>query len=243
VEDTGGLVITYTYSGPSTGGNTLTFTGGLPVGASMIDSLGVLPLAFEGAYDITIYLHYTRDDHERNNDTLHFSITATTAVPVADIQYNQIGTNYQFSNPNGLPSYTYHWDFGDGNTSTEATPTHSYTIGGTYEVTLIVTGWCGSDTAHLSLEAVGNGTGVSEVMAGNLLTIYPNPSKVDLYIRAIGLKLEQYEVVNTLGQKMMSGRLSGANDKVNISGLSTGAYYIQVQTDKGIAEKAFQVVR
>ena len=34
---------------------------------------------------------------------------------------------------------TYLWDFGDGNTSTEANPTHTYTSGGTFDVTLTVT--------------------------------------------------------------------------------------------------------
>ena len=34
---------------------------------------------------------------------------------------------------------TYAWTFGDGNTSTEANPTHTYTTGGTYTVELTVT--------------------------------------------------------------------------------------------------------
>lgn len=40
---------------------------------------------------------------------------------------------------------TWLWDFGDGNTSTEATPTHTYAEGGSYEVTLTVeTVTCGT---------------------------------------------------------------------------------------------------
>ena len=39
----------------------------------------------------------------------------------------------------GQPPYTYHWDFGDGSTSTEKNPTHTYTTAGTYEVTFTVT--------------------------------------------------------------------------------------------------------
>ena len=40
---------------------------------------------------------------------------------------------------------SYEWDFGDGNGSSEATPTHSYTEVGTYSVTLAVTSPYGDD--------------------------------------------------------------------------------------------------
>ncbi|MEO0723747.1 MAG: PKD domain-containing protein [Bacteroidota bacterium] len=39
---------------------------------------------------------------------------------------------------------SFSWDFGDGNSSTEANPTHTYEIGGSYEVSLTVTNDCGS---------------------------------------------------------------------------------------------------
>ncbi len=38
------------------------------------------------------------------------------------------------------------WDFGDGSTSTEKNPTHTYQAGGMYNVSLTVTNSCGSDT-------------------------------------------------------------------------------------------------
>ena len=42
-------------------------------------------------------------------------------------------------------SATYSWDFGDGNTSTLTSPTHTYATGGTYTVCLTVTDACGTD--------------------------------------------------------------------------------------------------
>ena len=41
---------------------------------------------------------------------------------------------------------SYHWDFGDGSTSTELIPNHKYTRAGLYTITLIVTGSGGADT-------------------------------------------------------------------------------------------------
>lgn len=53
-----------------------------------------------------------------------------------------IGTAINFtdlSNPNGSPITAWDWDFGDGNTSTQQNPSHTYAAGGTYNVTLTVT--------------------------------------------------------------------------------------------------------
>lgn len=44
-----------------------------------------------------------------------------------------IGTIY-----GGIPPYTYHWDFGDGFTSTEQNPTHNYSAVGNYTATFTV---------------------------------------------------------------------------------------------------------
>ena len=41
--------------------------------------------------------------------------------------------------PDGTGPYTYLWDFGDGQTSTQANPVHSYQNAGTYKVSLVVT--------------------------------------------------------------------------------------------------------
>lgn len=46
---------------------------------------------------------------------------------------------------NGLPT-TWFWDFGDGNTSTLSSPTHTYAAAGTYTVCLTVTNACGTDS-------------------------------------------------------------------------------------------------
>ncbi|MEO5890202.1 MAG: PKD domain-containing protein [Ferruginibacter sp.] len=55
------------------------------------------------------------------------------------------------------PVTGYLWDFGDGTTSSEATPAHTYTIPGTYAVTLIITtvGGC-SDTAVMTKGIITN---------------------------------------------------------------------------------------
>ncbi len=48
----------------------------------------------------------------------------------------------------GFEPYSYQWDFGDGNTSTEERPYHTYSSDGTYTVTLTVTDDRGNSDTH-----------------------------------------------------------------------------------------------
>ena len=77
-----------------------------------------------------------------------------TGTVTAD--FNAIGREFcqgpatvRFYN-NSINAGTFHWDFGDGTTSTQRDPVHLYTSNGNYTVTLIAdAGLCGSDTMTL----------------------------------------------------------------------------------------------
>jgi len=55
--------------------------------------------------------------------------------------HGSVGEVLQFtgSAANGTPPYAYHWDFGDGQTSEQQNPTHTYSDIGNYTVVLSVT--------------------------------------------------------------------------------------------------------
>lgn len=52
----------------------------------------------------------------------------------------------------GTDPVSYLWDFGDGTTSTDASPTHMYTLAGTYTVSLTVTNMFGTDVMEFELK-------------------------------------------------------------------------------------------
>ncbi|SFW70248.1 PKD domain-containing protein [Chitinophaga sancti] len=54
-----------------------------------------------------------------------------------------LNTPYQFSNSSITTPLTYQWNFGDGTTSTDATPAHTYTAPGKYTVSLMIEGTTG----------------------------------------------------------------------------------------------------
>ncbi|NRA75536.1 MAG: HYR domain-containing protein [Planctomycetes bacterium] len=77
-------------------------------------------------------------------------IVVTAPAPVADFLANPTSGTYDlvvdFTDSSTGPIDSRLWDFGDGSTSTESNPSHTYTIAGTFTVSLTVTGPGGIDT-------------------------------------------------------------------------------------------------
>ena len=80
----------------------------------------------------------------------------------------------------GLAPYSYQWSFGDGSHSTQATPTHAYTLTGTYQVKLTVTDSEGYSTnSYVNVTVAGSsstpptgGTSSSGISSQNADTGY-----------------------------------------------------------------------
>ena len=79
-------------------------------------------------------------------DTTCMAITVTCPTPVASFTHVVLGSvvNFTIQSSSG-GNATYAWDFGDGNTSTQFNPSHTYANGGNYWVCFTVTTDCGTD--------------------------------------------------------------------------------------------------
>ncbi|MBN1802484.1 MAG: PKD domain-containing protein [Candidatus Lokiarchaeota archaeon] len=94
-----------------------------------------------GTYDVNL----TVIDGNGDNDTVILSIEVQEDLePIADFEADRLvievseSITFSFigSEGNGIASYL--WTFGDGETSTDANPTHTYTTVGNYTVTLSI---------------------------------------------------------------------------------------------------------
>jgi hypothetical protein len=100
-------------------------------------------------------LSSTRGDIEQTKARMQY-LERTSATSLIEVSLEQSKLNIEFTAnksrvkereklwfyvdiAGGFPPYSYEWDFGDGTTSTEQTPTHTYKADGSYTVSLTVT--------------------------------------------------------------------------------------------------------
>lgn len=99
-----------------------------------------------------------------NNALFRFNVTDD--FPVAEFIPPVAGcAPYTVNFRNTGRGTSFQWDFGDGVTSSERNPSHTYAEGGIYTVTLIArqTNGCSeADTQRHQLHVIGNGTSISE---------------------------------------------------------------------------------
>lgn len=97
---------------------------------------------FQGVYNVTITA--TGDTYpETCVDTSRVIIGGISALPKVNFSYQVLDLDYQFSSEI-IEADTFYWDFGEGNTSAEANPAHTFAETGTYTVCLIAQNGCGT---------------------------------------------------------------------------------------------------
>lgn len=103
---------------------------------------------------------YCRTNNSTNCNSAVFKFNIHDDFPIADFDYPQIGCaplTITFTNNSRGDSFL--WDFGDGITSNDTNPTHTYTNGGIFQVTLIAymtNGCITSDTVTNTILVLGN---------------------------------------------------------------------------------------
>lgn len=123
------------------------------------------------------------------------------------------------------------WDFGDGSTSVERNPIHTYAdlANETYIVTLIASNFCCSDTITYSIgQATGLGNNVIQP-----LSITPNPVKDYLNVTIPEGKHGQLNIYDEIGTGIYKNTIYG-NSKVDFSNFPSGIYVVRIISDEKI---------
>ncbi len=149
--------------------------------------------------------------------------------PFAAFSYTIAGLTVSFNNVSQFAT-SWHWDFGDGNTSALQNPSHTYTNSGVYNVCLTATDTCGSDA---SCQAINISLLGSTAVQPSTVGVWPNPFHDDLWIADRGIQVEpmQYEIYDASGRSMLYGRFeSGSGShRLALSGLAPGLYLISIR--------------
>ena len=88
------------------------------------------------------------------SDTDCQSVTIVCDVPATDWSSVTQDLTVSFADMSSQNPTSWLWDFGDGNTSTMQSPSHTYATGGSYSVCLTTTNSCGSNTTCYSIDII-----------------------------------------------------------------------------------------
>lgn len=151
-------------------------------------------------------------------------------------------------NNTSLNATNYHWDFGDGTTTTDQHPYHTYSTSGTYTVTLTAFHCDSSDTAiqTLMLESIPVDTTIDDttindstlslnIFQETTVEFYPNPANESLWISTSTKQPMQFKMYNTNGAEVRAQKLVGKETySIDVNGLPRGLYISQLRCNGSI---------
>ena len=121
------------------------------------------------------------------------------------------------------------WNFGDGGTSTQQNPSHTYSSVGTYIVSLTATNANGSNTETKSSYITANNcTGIDKTENLNSIKIYPNPTDGTLTFES-DIELGHIEIYDMIGRLVYKSRFK---QEIDISHFNDGVYLLKLYSKK-----------
>jgi len=130
------------------------------------------------------------------------------------------------------------WDFGDGLTSSLASPSHTYINTGTYLVRVTVEDNDGSRNTKWKLTSVPvTPTSQHQIYAINDISIYPNPAndRINVMISGVRDNHKTISILNSVGEVVREEESLYQNSTLlNVSTLKNGVYFVRLKLDNQV---------
>jgi PKD repeat protein len=162
-----------------------------------------------------------------------YGFSCNCAPPVTSFNFN-VGSNNTVSYTyNGTTPYdNLEWNFGDGSPiTTGQNPSHQYANEGTYNVCATVTNNCGTNTICKSV-LVTRSNSLEQITSVGKIILYPNPATQQLNVESEVLR-GQIKITNALGQTAIYLPIRSNKTTLDVSSLSNGIYFIQIENETG----------
>lgn len=145
-------------------------------------------------------------------------------IPTVNFLSNMDGMSVTF---NPLPSgfTNYNWQFGDGNATSAANPTHVYANAGVYTVVLTVTDNNGCKASQEKIMDFSTLDILSNKTEG--LKIYPNPARNIVNVSS-DHDLRSLTLSSNQGQIIRSIEVYGKTQLIDVRSLTEGIYFLNV---------------
>jgi PKD repeat protein len=196
-------------------------------GSALAETTQTIEAAQEGLYTVNV----TNTDACNGVGSSTPILINVNPTPTADASFTQTNGSFtvQFLN-NSTNASSYSWDFGDGNTSTSANPSYTYSTGGDFTVVLTATNGDCSNTFTINLTSVS----VSENVAFEDLMVFPNPTENELNIQfsSFDSGMMNATIFNVAGQ-IVSAEAFAVNagkmfHTIDTSKLESGVYFVNL---------------
>lgn len=197
---------------------------GLPVGAfgTVVDS--------SGWYSLTVI--------DSNGFTVADSafLMVSGQEPVADFNVTQSGLMINFDDLS-QDALSYHWDFGDGDSSQNASPNHSYPASGLYTVQLTVQNPCGADTTVQTISVIA--TSLEDEFERSV-KLLPNPLEKQAILHFNNPRQQEYDLyIYDLQGKLIRSYKDNRSTQFALErgSLSPGLYLYRLEGEFAFAGK------
>jgi PKD repeat protein len=211
------------------------FPGGTP--AASTDQNPVVVYNTPGAYGVSLNV----TNAFGSNNITQTAYIIVEEQPVADFTTAISDLTVQFTNTS-TGGITFSWDFGDGNSSFDESPEHTYAEAGDYTVTLTITNSCGTEMKTETIKV--DPSSATNWKFLNKFVVYPNPNDGNFILELAGDPADnlRIDLFNVIGQKVYGANenfRSGQLKKVFRQGnLQSGMYTLQItEGDKSVYHK------
>lgn len=221
---------------PTSKGGLRPFTYSWTPSVSLSDSTDENPVASPTA--TTKYFIVVNDDFGCVN--LDSMVVRVNPVPTSSFTLNidtaEVAETVTFDASTSTGSnIVYQWNFGDpisglDNESTSQQPIHIYTVSGVYTIELIVTNdFSCSASSNKGIVIVNKPSSVVQ-NSKDIISIYPNPAKDQLYINFNSNGTLNYKLFSVRGNLLQEGITRGG-ELISVSQLNNGYYLLQLEDE------------
>jgi hypothetical protein len=172
-----------------------------------------------------------------NSQTININNTAQFIVgssdPIATFQW-QTDLGVGFQNLNSVGQYS--------GTTNDTLNVSNVTMSNNNQPfrCIISSGSC-SDTSNVAVLTVNNTVGINEFKQDNLFSVYPNPAKSQINVKADAKLLGSvYTVYDNTGKVVLSGKIISDNTVIELGNLSGGIYLFSVGENM---KQTFKVIK
>jgi len=202
-----------------------------------------------------LYSVFLMVDNGLCNDTLIQEINVLWDCPTIGLTADFDATDTVYMDLSGVAEFTnqsnnavnYQWDFGDGNSSGLANPSHVYVTPGTYTVTLTSINYncTTSTTGSVIVISLHNASvSESELMLSSVI-LYPNPTsdRVQVIFASNWQNTAQVVVSDATGRLLMDRNIQpiGGKAEIDLTNLRAGIYFVTLRVSD--YARTFQIIK